>query len=79
MQRIRQAATYLDLTEYCNFEGAKLMVANLQSLNYNNTQLMTEDFVLTFKKEPEEKGVYRFILTLQTQDKEINKVFEYEF
>ena len=40
---------------------------------------MTEDFVLTFKKEPEEKGVYRFILTLQTQDKEINKVFEYEF
>ena len=70
---------YLDLEEYCSFEGAKLMVANLQSLNYNNTQLMGTDFVLTFKKEPEEKGVYRFILTLQTQDKEINKVFEYEF
>ena len=70
---------YLDLTEYCNFEGAKLMMVNLRSLNYNNTQLMGTDFVLTFKKEPEEKGVYRFILTLQTQDKEINKVFEYEF
>ncbi len=69
----------LELFGYTLDEGAKLLKEDLQNINYDNTQLMTEDFVLTFKKEPEEKGVYRFILTLQTQDKEINKVFEYEF
>ena len=69
----------LELFGYTLDEGAKLLKEDLQNINYENTQLMTEDLVLTFKKEPEEKGVYRFILTLQTQDKGINKVFEYEF